>query len=136
MEDYETLLKQAYSKVKVVGGSLERFEIPKVEGMISGKNTIITNISAIACYIRRPVEPLVKFLQKELATPGKIENDRLILNTKLNSIKVNEKILQYTKEFVICNECKKPDTEIITEKGIKLKHCLACGAKSPVRSII
>ncbi|MDP3881718.1 MAG: translation initiation factor IF-2 subunit beta [Nanoarchaeota archaeon] len=136
MEDYETLLKKAYEKVKVVSSNSDRFEVPKVEGLISGKSTIIVNISAIAGYIRRPVDHLAKFLQRELATPGKIENDRLILNTKQSSIKVNEKILQYTKEFVICNECKKPDTEIINERGIKLKHCLACGAKSPVRSSI
>lgn len=134
MEDYETLLKKAYSKVKVVSSASDRFDVPKVQGMISGKSTIITNITPIASYLRRPVEHLAKFLQKELATPGKIENERLILNRKVNSEKVNEKIQQYTKEFVLCDQCKKPDTEIITEKGIKFKHCLACGAKSPVRS--
>ncbi len=134
MESYEVLLQKAYQKVKIVSSASDRFEIPAVQGMISGKSTVITNISAIASYIRRPLEHLAKFLQKELATHGKIENERLILNTKVNSQKVNEKVVQYTKEFVICNECKKPDTEIITEKGIKFKNCLACGAKSPVRS--
>jgi len=34
------------------------------------------------------------------------------------------------------DECKKPDTEIISEKGIKFKHCLACGAKYPIKSKI
>ena len=133
MESYEQLLEQAYKKVKLVETGSERFEIPKVEGQVSGKNTIITNIAQIANYLRRPIEHLAKFLQKELATPGKIEGDRLILITKLNSQKVNDKIQQYAKEFVICPECKKPDTEITAEKGIKFKHCLACGAKSPIR---
>lgn len=133
MENYETLLKEAYEKVKIVKTGGERFEIPKVEGQVSGKNTIITNIMQIASYLRRPIDHLVKFLQKELATPGKMEGDRLVLNTKLNSAKVNEKIQEYAKEFVICPECKKPDTEIKTEKGIKFKYCLACGAKSPLR---
>lgn len=135
MEPYETLLDEAYSKVKVVQGSGERFEIPVVVGQVAGKATIITNIKQIAEYIRRPIEHLAKYLQKELATSGKIDNERLILNTKLNSSKVNDKINAYTKEFVLCNECKKPDTEIIVEKGIKYKNCLACGAKSPVRSL-
>jgi len=133
MENYESLLSEAYRKVKVVATGSERFEIPPVQGMIEGKNTIITNISQIADYLRRPIEHLAKFIQKELATSGKMENSRLILNTKVPSVKVNEKIVSYSKEFVICNECKKPDTEIISEKGIKYKHCLACGAKSPVR---
>lgn len=135
MESYEKLLEEAYKKVKVVKASSDRFEIPRVVGQVAGKNTIITNFSSIADYIRRPYEHLAKFLQRELAVSGKIENDRLILNTKLNSAKVNDKIIQYTKEFVICKECGKPDTEIIAEKGIKFKHCLACGAKSPVKTI-
>jgi len=133
MESYEKLLEEAYNKVKVVKTGGERFEIPKAEGQISGKNTIITNIAQIATYLRRPLDHLAKYLQKELAVPGKIDGDRLILITKLNSQKVNDKIQQYAKEFVICPECQKPDTEIIAEKGIKFKHCLACGAKSPIR---
>lgn len=133
MKNYEEMLDEAYKKVKVISSGSERFEIPKVVGLIEGKNTIITNITQIASYLRRPVEQLSKFLQNQLATSGKIENDRLILNTKLNSQKVNEKIAMYVKEFVICPECSKPDTEMISEKGIKFKHCLACGAKSPIR---
>ena len=133
MESYENLLEQAYKKVKVIKTGGERFEIPKVEGQVSGKSTIVTNITQIANYLRRPVEHLAKFLQKELAVPGKMEGDRLVLSTKLNSAKVNEKIQQYAKAFVICSECQKPDTEIKVEKGIKFKHCLACGAKSPIR---
>lgn len=133
MESYEQLLDNAYDKVKVVQKGTERFEVPPVIGQIEGKSTIITNISSIATYMRRDIQHLAKFLQKELAAFGKIENDRLILNTKLNSGKVNDKIQLYAKEFVICPVCQKPDTEIIAEHGIKYKHCLACGAKSPIK---
>jgi translation initiation factor 2 subunit 2 len=133
VESYEGLLERAYQKVKVIKTSSERFEIPKVHGLVSGKNTIITNISQISDYLRRPLEHLAKFLQRELATSGKIENGRLILNTKLSSDKVNEKLSFYARAFVICGECKKPDTEVIEEKSIKFKKCLACGAKSPLR---
>ena len=136
MDAYEQLLENAYKEIKVVSASSERFEIPKVKGMVSGKKTIITNIKEIASYIRRPVEHLAKFLQKELAVSGQIENDRLILKTKVNSSKVNDKIELYVKEFVLCHECKKPDTEIVSEDGIKFKHCLACGAKHPIKSKI
>ena len=67
MKNYEELLKEAYNEVKIVETGGERFEIPKVEGQISGRNTIITNIAKIASYLRRPLEHLAKFLQKELA---------------------------------------------------------------------
>ncbi len=133
MDAYEKLLEKAYNEVKVVTGGSQRFDIPKVEGQVAGKHTIITNISAIASYLRRSPEHLGKFLQKALATSGKMEKDRLILNTKFNSEKVNEKVLLYAKEFVVCPVCGKPDTEVVSEKGVKLKHCLACGAKSPIK---
>ena len=48
MESYEELLEKAYTKVKVVNTKSSRFEIPKVAGMVEGKNTIITNINAIS----------------------------------------------------------------------------------------
>jgi len=134
MDSYEKLLEKAYNEVKIVKTGGERFEIPKVSGMVEGKNTVITNFRAIVDYIRRPAEHLAKFLQKELAVSGKIEGDRLILATKLNSIKVNEKVQLYARDYVICPVCQKPDTEVISEKGIKFKHCLACGAKSPIRN--
>lgn len=133
MEPYEKLLEKAYKEVKVISSSSDRFEIPKVKGQVQGKNTIITNIEEISSKLRRPVEDIAKFLQKELAAAGKIESNRLILNSKINSIKVNEKLELYTKLFVICPVCKKPDTEVLSEKGIKVKHCLACGAKSPIK---
>ena len=135
MEAYEQLLDEAYQKVKVIQISKERFEVPKVTGQVAGKNTIITNFKQIVEYVRRQPDHFAKFLQKQLATSGKIENDRLILNTKLSSQKVNEKVQLYAEEFVICPVCKKPDTEIVSEKGLKSKHCLACGAKSPIKHI-
>lgn len=133
METYEKLLEKAYKKVKVISSASERFEIPKVQGQVSGKNTIITNIEEISSTLRRPIEHISKFLQKELAAYTKLESGRLIINTKLNSEKVNEKLSLYTKLFVLCPVCNKPDSEITSEKGIKIKHCLACGAKSPIR---
>lgn len=133
MQDYEKLLEKAYQDVKVVEKGSERFEIPKVEGHIIGNNTFITNFSQIAAYLRRDANHLAKFLQKELAVYGKVEGNRLMLKTKLNSEKVNEKVRKYAKEFVVCPVCGKPDTEVVSEKGIKLKHCLACGAKSPIK---
>lgn len=133
MEPYKALLENAYKKVKRVETTSERFEIPKAEGQVQGRNTILTNITEISNVLRRPLEHLSKFLQKELAVQTRVDKTRLILNTKINSKKVNEKIEQYAKEFVICSVCGKPDTEMKTEKGIKYKHCLACGASSPIK---
>jgi translation initiation factor 2 subunit 2 len=136
MTNYEELLEQAYSKIKKVDQSSERFEIPKVQGLFEGKKTILTNFFQIASYIRRDPEHFQKFILKEIATSGQKEGDRLILNMKVPSTKINLKIEQYVREFVICKECKKPDTELIKEGRLTFIHCLACGAKHSVRSKI
>lgn len=136
METYEKLLEEAYGKIKKSEGKGERFEIPKVEGHFEGKKTIITNFSQIASIFRRNPDHLQKFLLKELAASGQKEGDRLILNIKVPSSRINQKVEEYANEFVICRECKKPDTELVREDRITFMHCLACGAKHSVRSKI
>lgn len=136
MEDYEKLLDEAYKKIKPIKSEGERFEVPKAEGMIEGNRTIITNFLQISNYLRRKPEHLVKYLQRELASPGTLEGDRLILVKKVPSSRINEKIKEYTEEFVICRECKKPDTELIKQGEFMFLHCLACGAKHSVRAKI
>ncbi len=137
MATYEELLNEAYRKIKQPEGNGERFEIPKAEGHFEGKKTIITNFLQIASYIRRNPEHFQKFLLKELASSGQMEGDRLVLNLKVPSAKINQKIEEYVHEYVLCKECGKPDTELIKEPNSRLMfiHCLACGAKRSVGKI-
>ena len=135
--EYDKLLDQAYKEVKQVSAKdSERFEIPKIEGYFEGKKTLLTNFTQIANHLRRNPEHLQKFLLRELATSGNIEGDRLVLNNKVPSAKINQKVEEYVKEFVLCKECKKPDTELTKEDRLTFIHCLACGAKHAVRSKI
>lgn len=136
MQNYESLLTEAYEKVKKVEGTSGRFEIPKIKGHFEGKKTILTNFSQVTSHVRRKPEHFQKFLLKELATAGQRDGDKLILNNKIPSTKINLKIEQYVKEFVLCKECGKPDTEITKEDRLSFLHCLACGAKHSIRSKI
>ncbi len=136
MTDYENMLEQAYKKVKQIETSSDRFEIPKIEGHFEGKKTILTNFSQILSHLRRNPEHFQKFILRELAASGQKEGDRFVLNIKVPSEKINRKIEAYAKEFVLCRECGKPDTELIKEDRITFVHCLACGAKHSVRSKI
>lgn len=131
--DYDKLLDEAYNKVKKVEGK-DRFEIPKAESHVEGNKTIIINLSEISKILRRNSDHLARFLIKELGVPGKIDGERLVLNRKLPNSKINEKIPIYVKEFIICKECGKPDTELLREDRLSFVHCLACGAKHPVRT--
>lgn len=136
METYEKLLEETYGKIKQTDQSGERFEIPKIEGHFEGKKTVLTNFFQIASHLRRSPEHFQKFMLKELAASGQKEGDRLLLNITVPSTKINQKIESYTNEFVLCRECKKPDTELIRKDRITFIHCLACGAKHSVRSKI
>ena len=136
MESYEQLLDRAYDKVKIIEGNGERFEIPQITGHFQGKKTILTNFKEISEHLRRNADHFQKFLLKELAAKGSIEGDRLVLNSKISSKKINPKIEQYVEEFVLCKECKKPDTELVKDGKMTLVHCLACGARHPVRTKI
>lgn len=138
MEAYEKMLDEAYGKIKPVSVSsaFERFEIPKANVQVIGNKTIITNFLQICSYIRRDPQHVMKFLSKELAAFSKIENERLVMNRKLMVQQINDKLTFYVNEFVICRECKKPDTELVKQGDFMFIHCLACGAKHSVRAKI
>lgn len=136
MESYEKLLEQAYSKIKPIESKSERFEILKIEGHIEGTKTVLTNLQQIASYIRRDINHFLKYLLRELATSGSIKGNIVVLQTKIASQKINDKIKSYVDEFVICKECGKPDTELIKQDKFMFVHCLACGAKHSVRAKI
>ncbi|MEM3074577.1 MAG: translation initiation factor IF-2 subunit beta [Candidatus Pacearchaeota archaeon] len=133
--DYEQLLEDAYKNLKKSSSIGERFKMPEIKIEIIGNKTILSNFSQVSSYIRRKPENLMKFLSKELASQCKHEGDRLIFNRKILSQKVIEKVYLYIQKFVICKECKKPDTEIIKEDNLSFIHCLACGAKHSLGNI-
>jgi translation initiation factor 2 subunit 2 len=131
--EYENLLKEAYNNLKEICPICgERFEVKKPEGHFEGNKTIITNFFQIASCLRRSPENIARFLFRQLATPGEISGGRLVLIKKVPSDKICEKIKQYAEEYVICANCKKPDTEIIETNGQKYLKCMACGNKKPV----
>ncbi len=111
----------------------KRFEIPKVKGMMEGNKTIITNFLQMCDTFNRSKELLLKYLQKELATPAILDGERLILGSKVNSALLNQKVEQFAREFVLCHECGKPDTEIVKQEKFSFLKCQACGSKKPAK---
>lgn len=137
MIEYKKILEDVRNNLPEVVFLKERFEIPKVLGHIQGNRTIISNFLQIASTLRRDVDHLLKYVLKELATPGEIKKSgALILGTKVSASRINEKIRQYANEFVLCFECGKPDTKIEKEDGLTYIKCTACGAKNIVKAKI
>ena len=133
--DYETLLNKAYEKLPKIENHVDRFKIPLAETMIQGNQTIIKNFSQIAETLRRDPSHILKFLTKELATPAGLDGSRAILQAKISQKMIQQKIDVYVADYVLCKECKRPDTKLIKEDRITFLKCEACGAKSSVKAI-
>ena len=111
--EYKSLLKRAIESLPKIKESSERFEIPKVKGHVQGNKTIITNFFQMVDILRRDPKHILKYLQRELAAPAVLDAKRLVFSRKLSSKLINAKIEQYTNNFVLCPECKRPDTQIL-----------------------
>ena len=131
--NYKKLLKKAKDELPESVKRAERFEIPNVKGHIEGNKTVISNFFQIASILHREPEHMLKFVLKELAAPGEFKGNLLVIGTKVNAGKINEKIRKYAQSYVLCKECGKPDTKIIKEDRINFMKCMACGAKHPVK---
>jgi translation initiation factor 2 subunit 2 len=135
--NYEDMLKNARKQLPKSVFERARFEIPKIKGHIQGNRTILTNFLQIASVLGRPVEHMLKYILKELATPGEIKkNGSVIIGTKVSASRINEKIRMYADDYVLCIECGKPDTKIEKEGNFSFMKCQACGAKHPIKARI
>ncbi len=127
--EYKEMLDSVYEKVKK-GEVEERMQIVCPKITFHGKKTIIPNFEQFCNSINREVKQVAKFLYKELATSGAVENGKLVLQTK-NPL-TEDKIKKYMKSFVYCSECGKPDTVIKKEDRYYVIKCEACGARKTV----
>jgi len=131
--NYEELSKRAKKDLPELSEEVARCEVPKVKGHIQGNKTVLSNFHQIAAALGRPVEHFQKYVLRELATPGELTQSALMIGTKISASRVNEKILEYVKDFVICPVCNRPDTKLLKEDKITSIKCSVCGAKEPIK---
>lgn len=131
--EYEKLLERGKKNLPDVVSSKSRFEMPKVKGLIQGNKTIVNNFTSICSEFHREPQHLLKYLQRELASPAIIDGPRLVLGRKLSAAFINTKIEKYAKDFVLCKDCGRPDTKLIKEGKFLYIKCMACGSKHVVR---
>jgi len=134
--EYEKMLDQLYTRLPERTKKHERFQMPEVESFVQGHKTIVRNFASILKVINRDKKHLFKFLAKETATSAAIdENNRLVLSGKFGRQQVNELITAYISQFILCPECKRPDTKVVEKQGVRLLKCSACGAISSVKGL-
>ncbi len=130
--DYDELLKKAQKELPKDVFESERFKIPNIKGHIEGNKTVLANFFQIGDVLGTDKDHFLKYMLKELATPGDTKGRRVVLGRKVSASRINEKIKEYATKYVICKECGKPDSKITKQNRILFFKCNACGARYPV----
>jgi translation initiation factor 2 subunit 2 len=132
MEAYQKLLERARSQLPEVRTGGERFQVPEPDVMTDGKNTVIRNLQEIADVLRREPPHIIGYLAREFGCPGVLDLPRGVLKSRIPKEGIAQRIREYTEKYVICSECKRPDTHLVKEGKFTLLVCEACGAQRPV----
>ena len=134
-QDYEALLDKAYSELPDVVKEEVRFKIPEVASIVQGRVTAITNLGELSKQINREVGMLAKFFFSELGTSGEYDSQRLTMKGAFRPLQLQEKFENFVSQYVLCPECKRPDTIILHERRIHLLKCEACGSRHPISKL-
>ncbi len=132
MEAYQKLLDRARAQLPEVRSAGERFQVPEPDVMTDGKNTVIRNLQEIAQVLRREPAHIIGYLAREFGCPGVLDLPRGVLKSRIPKDGIAQRIREYTDKYVICSECKRPDTHLSKEGKLTLLICEACGAQRPV----
>jgi len=133
INNYQELLDKGYENIPDNVKKLSRFEIPKVQIRIEAKNTYITNFNKIINTLNRERKHFIVEFLKKVGTMGEMRGQHLFLKGVYKEQVLNRLIELYSKTYVLCKICNKPDTEIQREGKKKFLKCTACGAHEEIK---
>ena len=107
---------------------MERLQ-SKVEGKGNGIKTVIVNLSNVADQLARPPNYVIKYFGFELGAQTNIDpkDDRWIVNGAHEAVKLQDHLDGFINKFVLCKDCKNPETVVNIKDGDILLDCKACG---------
>lgn len=112
---------------------MERLQ-SKIEGKGNGIKTVVANLPSVAQSLARPPSYIIKYFGFELGaqTNTNPKDDRWIINGAHQSDKLQESLDGFINKFVLCKDCKNPETEFVVKDGRILLDCKACGQRTNV----
>ena len=89
---------------------------------------------SVAQSLARPPSYIIKFFGFELGaqTNTNPKDDRWIINGAHQADKLQESLDVFINKFVLCKDCKNPETEFVIKDGRILLDCKACGMRTTV----
>jgi translation initiation factor 5 len=108
--------------------------IVKVEGRGNGIKTVLTNVQDVANALNREAHEITKFFGYELGaqTAYVSETDRAVINGAHLDTDLQTLLSKYIELFVLCRNCRLPETHYKIKSGIIKQRCFACGHKESV----
>ncbi|RNF24639.1 putative eukaryotic translation initiation factor 5 [Trypanosoma conorhini] len=119
-----------------------RYKMPtiqtKVEGSGNGIKTVFPNIHDVCLAINRPEEVLMKFFQSEIGAQRTVleKDDKFLIMGSHTEERVQEKIYDFIRKFVLCRNCRNPETQLVVETTKKTPYIsMSCGACGKVMKL-
>ncbi len=134
--NYDYLLSRLYKKLPVRTRQTTEFILPELQITYIGVHTHIKNFKEICDRLRREPKVMMKYLLKELATPGTLDpHGTLIIHSRFSPQTILNLLRRFLVMYVKCSTCGSYDTILIRQGKIWIVRCLACGAETPVKPI-
>ena len=135
MTDYgcDDLLDRARARIPKDISERSRWTMPEPDVMIEGSQTILRNFADIVNAMDRDANHVYQFLLNELGTSGTREQVRVMFKGRVPPVRIKEKLVAYVKAFILCDQCRDPDTRFIKEGRTSQLKCQASGATRPGR---
>lgn len=118
----------------------KRTRIKPPQLQMSSKKTLWVNFQEICSMMQRDPQHVFSFFMAELGTEGSMDgNQRLIIRGKFVSKYIESLLRKYVVEYVTCEMCRSPNTDLVKNQATRLYfcHCRDCGSSrsvAPIRS--
>lgn len=139
---YDELLDRVVSLLQVNNPDLVQKKRTRIKppqlSLMSSKKTLWQNFQEICSMMQRDPQHVYQFFMAELGTEGSIDgNQRLIIRGKYVAKYIESLLRKYVVEYVTCEMCRSPNTDLVKDQGSRLYfcNCRDCGSTRSVAPI-
>jgi translation initiation factor 2 subunit 2 len=132
--EYQSLLTRVREKLPESASTRERFQIPEPDMLYEGKQTILKNFGDIADIMNREPNQILTYLLREVGTAGNLDGRRIVFKGRVPLKQLQDRLNGYVETYILCSECRRPDTKLEKEGRTLVLKCEACGAHRPIRA--
>ena len=93
---------------------------------------MLVNVTDVAASLNRDAPEVTKFFGCELGAQTSYAGDRAIVNGAHRDQDLQSHLSRYIEHFVLCKNCRLPETHYKIKDGMISQKCLACGSKDSV----